>query len=160
MPSWFLPLLVVLWVFNSLVSSLVTGWMSLVRRFRATMAPDGEKRTSSYLVDQVVWRLASRDPFVHLTAANDALYLRQFVLFRLFHPPLRIPWSEIEFEHTMFGDEVRLTLGNEEKIPLTVRASLAQKLRLPLGEWKQTESGFDTLSADFIESMNKKFKYK
>jgi hypothetical protein len=152
----FLPLLLaILWVLTSLLHSVVTGWMSLAKRFRASTIPRGEKRTSTYIIDQVVWRLASRDPFARLTATSDALYLSQFVLFRLFHPPLRIPWIEIQGERALFGEEFRLLLGNSERVPLNLRARTALKL----GMVETTDqSGFEKLSDEFVEKMRNRFK--
>jgi hypothetical protein len=158
MQSLFLPLLfAAFWVITSLLSGLVTGWLSLAKRFRTNSTPRDEKRISNYILDQVFWRLASRDPFVRLIATSDALYVKHFVLFRLFHPPLRIPWSEIQMEPALFGEELRLILGKSERVPLTLRASTALKLGLLEAV---PASGFEALSNESVERITKKFKFK
>ena len=69
---------------------------------------------------------------VRVTAASDALYLSVVFLFRIGHPPLRIPWNEINFGRTKFflRTYVVLTLGNEEMI----KRELAPRNRKPLNE--------------------------
>ncbi len=72
-----------------------------------------------------------------LTIGNgqEGLYLASTFLFRLMHPPLLVPWSEIKvrrkdgwvFEYLIF------TLGHELAIPLRIRAKLAAKLRESAG---------------------------
>jgi hypothetical protein len=53
------------------------------------------------------------------------------------HPPLRIPWNEIQFGRAKFLwlKFVVLTLGNEENIPMRISERMARKLgileRLP-----------------------------
>jgi hypothetical protein len=58
--------------------------------------------------------------------------------FRLGHPPLRIPWNEIQFGRTKYFwmSFIVLTLGNEEFIPMRISEGMARKLgileRLPI----------------------------
>ena len=74
---------------------------------------------------------------IRLTAAEDALYLSILFFFRVGHPPLRIPWNEIQFGRAKFLwlKFVVLTLGNEENIPMRISERMARKLgileRLP-----------------------------
>jgi len=67
---------------------------------------------------------------VRVTAASDALYLSVVFLFRIGHPPLRIPWNEINFGRTKFflRTYVVLTLGNEEMIPMRISQRMARNL--------------------------------
>ncbi|HEV2215051.1 MAG TPA: hypothetical protein VGR64_07155, partial [Terracidiphilus sp.] len=55
--------------------------------------------------------------------------------FRPGHPPLRIPWNEIQFSRTQrfFRDYVVLTLGASEQIPLRISTGLAGRLGLLYG---------------------------
>jgi len=153
------------WVLACLWSSFVCGWRALTSRFAATSKPSGQTLTSRPFVDTVCWRLASRDPFVRMTAADDALYLAMLPLWRPFHPPLRIPWDEIQMENDgSFGSgSVRLMLGKEEVIPLILSRSTVRRLdiieRVP-NKRQIDELNFDTLSEGFVESMNERFKLK
>jgi len=74
---------------------------------------------------------------IRLTAAEDALYISILFLFRISHPPLRIPWAEIKMAETKFlwRRYVFLLLGNEEKIRMRISERMARNLgileRLP-----------------------------
>jgi len=111
--------------------SVLTGWHTLAKRFRAEGEPYGETRTVSPLFSIVYLRYWTHySSCVRLTAADDALYLSVIFLFRAGHPPLRIPWDEIQFSRDKFlwRRYIVLTLGNEEKIPMRISARMAGKL--------------------------------
>jgi hypothetical protein len=65
-----------------------------------------------------------------MVATSDALFLSVFFLFRIGHPPLRIPWSEIQFSNTTFflRPYVVVTLGSEEQIPIRIPLRMARNL--------------------------------
>jgi hypothetical protein len=65
-----------------------------------------------------------------MTAAEDALYLSVSFMFRIGHPPLCIPWSEITVSRTkrFWRSYVVLTLGNQEGIPFRISERIARKL--------------------------------
>jgi hypothetical protein len=67
---------------------------------------------------------------IRLTAAEDALYLSVLLIFRIGHPPLRIPWKEITFSRTrrFWFRYVVLTLGEQERIPVRIPERMARKL--------------------------------
>ena len=50
--------------------------------------------------------------------------------FRIGHPPLRIPWNEIQFGRTtrFLRTYIVLALGNEERIPMRIPQRMASKL--------------------------------
>lgn len=121
-----------------LLISILTGWHTLAKRFRAQAEPYGETRTVGPLFCTVYMRYWGHySSCVRLTAAEDALYLSVLFLFRIGHPPLRIPWNEIQFGRDKFlwRHYIVLTLGNEEKIPMRISERMAGKLgilqRLP-----------------------------
>ena len=74
---------------------------------------------------------------IRMTAADDALFLSVLFLFRVGHPPLRIPWKEIEISQTrrFFRNYVVLTLGEQQRIPMRISLRMARNLgileRLP-----------------------------
>jgi hypothetical protein len=74
---------------------------------------------------------------IRMIAAEDALYLSVLFLFRVGHPPLCIPWDEIQFGRTrfLFRRYVVLTLGKTERIPMRISERMARNLgilnRLP-----------------------------
>ena len=65
-----------------------------------------------------------------MTSAQDALYLSVLFLFRLCHPPLRIPWNEIRLSRTrrFWRTYVVLTLGEQEQISMRISERMAQNL--------------------------------
>lgn len=67
---------------------------------------------------------------IRLTAASDALYASVLLPFRIGHPPLRIPWDEIQFGRTkfLFWTFAVLTLGREEKVPMRISLRMARNL--------------------------------
>jgi hypothetical protein len=67
---------------------------------------------------------------IRLTAAEDALYLSILLLFRIGHPPLRIPWQDVQFGRSKFlwQQYVVLTLGKQERIPMRISERMARKL--------------------------------
>jgi hypothetical protein len=56
-------------------------------------------------------------------------------LFRMAHPPLFIPWSEISVVHTkiFWLPMVQFNLGREMRVPFTVREKLAEQIRQAAG---------------------------
>lgn len=107
------------------------GWYSLSGRFRAQAAPYGETKTAGPLFYGVKMRFrVNYGNVIRLTAAKDALYISILFLFRVGHPPLCIPWTEIRFGRTKFlwWRHVFLTLGNEEKIRMRISERMARNL--------------------------------
>jgi hypothetical protein len=130
-PLLFLAFFAVLWSFISIVISVVGGWYALIRRFRAQSEPYGKTRTAGpffYTVYMRWWGHYSS--VIRLTAADDALYLSALFPFRIGHPPLSIPWKEIEFgkESFFWRSYVVLTLGTEEHIPMRISQRMARNL--------------------------------
>jgi hypothetical protein len=137
-PYGFAVLFVALWCLIPLIVSFVGGWHRLSLRFRAQSEPYGDTRTAgpfSYGV-QMRYRLGYNNA-IRITAAEDALYFSILFLFRIGHPPLRIPWNEIQIgrDKSFWRRYIVLTLGNEEMIPMRISERMARKLgileRLP-----------------------------
>ena len=129
---------VVFFCLISYLSSLFTGWYKLSKRFVAQSEPYGVTASAGpffYTIYTRYWSHSSS--CVSITAAEEALYISVFILLRVGHPPLRIPWSEIQFGRTKFflRQYVVLTLGNQEQIPMRISERMASKLgileRLP-----------------------------
>jgi hypothetical protein len=151
------------WCIVCVIISFLSGWYALSTRFRAQTEPYGETKTAGPIFYGVQMRFkVSYGNAVRIITAQDALYLSILFLFRIGHPPLRIPWDEIQFARAKFWwlRYVVLTLGNEEKIPMRLSERMARKLgileRLP--ETGRLTSGlhFDTLSDSFVASQTKK----
>jgi hypothetical protein len=137
-PYAFAVFFVALWCLISLIVSFVGGWHKLSLRFRAQSEPYGDTRTAGpfFYGVQMKYRLGYNN-VIRITAAEDALYLSILFLFRVGHPPLRVPWNEIRIGRDKFLGRpyIVLTLGNEDKIPMRISERMARKLgileRLP-----------------------------
>ncbi len=118
------------WVTLYLVG-IMTGWSTLARRFRRESEPYGESKTAGpffYTVYMRYWTHYSS--VIRLTAAAEALYASVLFPFRIGHPPLRIPWNEIQFARTkrFLRTYIVLALGNEERIPMRISERMARNL--------------------------------
>ena len=122
---------IALWCAIGFLVSFISGWSALSRRFKRQSEPYGETKTAGPLLYTVYMRWWGHySSLIRLTAASDALYASVLFLFRIGHPPLRIPWDEIRFGRTkvFFRPFVVLTLGNEEKIPMRIPLRMAHNL--------------------------------
>jgi hypothetical protein len=113
------------------LNSLLSGWHLLASRFCAQSEPYDQTLSAGpyfYTVYMRFWTHYSN--IITLIAVEDALYLSVMFSFRVGHPPLRIPWNEIEFSQTrrFWWRYAVLTLGEEEKIPMRISMRLARKL--------------------------------
>lgn len=124
-------LVVPFWCAICFLVSLITGWFSLGRRFKREAGPYGETKTAGPLLYTVYMRFWSHySSVVRLTSGSDALYASVIFPFRIGHPPLRIPWNEIQTgtKRYFFRNYIVLMLGNEEKIPMRISERMARKL--------------------------------
>ncbi len=122
---------IALWCATLYLISFLTGWNALARRFRAQSEPYADARTVGpffYTIYLRYWTHYSC--VIRLTAAADALYASVLFPFRIGHPPLRIPWSEISFGRAQrfMSNFVVLTLGREEQIPMRIPLRMARNL--------------------------------
>ena len=111
--------------------SLLSGWRKLSKRFRAQSETYGVTKSAGPFFYTVYLRYWSRySSSIRITAADDALYLSVFILLRVGHPPLCIPWNEIQIGRTryLWRSYVLLTLGNQERIPMRIPELMAKKL--------------------------------
>jgi hypothetical protein len=135
LPLWTLPLFPIffaaVWSLACIATCWLTGWHSLAKRFKTTDKPYGDIRSAGPWFYSVYFRFWGHySSVIRIEAAQDALYLSVFVLFRIGHPPLHIPWEEIRFGKTkwFWRPYVVLTLGREEQIPMRISVRMACNL--------------------------------
>jgi hypothetical protein len=133
-PSSILLLLAFYFVLILLVISRISGWARLSERFGATEPFLGE-----------IWNWQSArfrgwcnyNNSLKVGANLDGLYIAPMFTLRLFHPPLLIPWREIEVEtgKLFFGyyDTVRFRLGTEERVTMRIYGKLVNRVREAAG---------------------------
>ena len=134
-PWLFFFLFIAQWALVSYIISLLSGWTELSRRFRDASA----YHSYQWLFQSVRMRtiFGSYSNCVNLGADETGLYMAVFRPFRFSHPPLFIPWSEIQvaaYNQGLLFRSRKLFLGRQELIPLLVSSSLAEKLRQAAGQ--------------------------
>jgi hypothetical protein len=83
-----------MWTGVSYLLSRLSGWSALAERYRTGAAPAGERLPwMSARIGSVSFRSC-----LNATLAPAGLHLVPLLPFRLFMPPLLIPWTEIRFE--------------------------------------------------------------
>ena len=128
-------LFVAQWALVSYVIGPLSGWTELSRRFRAL----GAYYSYQWPFQSVRMRtIFGRDGNCGSFGADETgLFMAVFRPFRVGHPPLFIPWSEIQVDTHSQGlifKSRKLLLGRQEMIPLFVRSSLAEKFQEAAGQ--------------------------
>ena len=125
-----------IWSLVSLILSVVGGWSGLAKQYRCQQQPAGESLRHYWMMMGVV----SYRGVATLQARPEGLYLSMMVLFRLGHPALLIPWSDIKQRGTAqqgLLNWTTLELGTPKVTTLrlpsseTVIATLGQFLSTP-----------------------------
>ena len=119
------------WWMVCFLISLITGWSALSRRFRAQSEPYGDTKTAGPFLYTIYMRYWTHySGVIRLIAATESLYATVLFPFRPGHPPLCIPWNEIQFGRTrrIFFPYIVLTLGDRERIPLRIAPRMAGTL--------------------------------
>jgi hypothetical protein len=140
-PAAVLPIsFVCLWLFVSATISVIGGWFSLAKVYRAQAAFDGAKWRGQS--GQMRWRV-NYNRVLTIGVSREGLYLASMFLFQFMHPPLLVPWSEIKLrrDKAWMFEFVTFTMGHDLGIPLRIRARLAAKLRESAGNsWPVEET--------------------
>jgi hypothetical protein len=128
------------WVSVLYVIAMVSGWNTLSKHFCLKGQFYGEQRP---------FQSARMRYYVHfgnslsVGADESGLYLAVFPIFRIGHPPLLVPWSEVAVisgERGFIFKKRELRLGRQESIPLRISASLCETLQKSAGEAWPLES--------------------
>ena len=129
-----LAILAIILTVGPFISSRLSGWNSLVRRFRANEPWSGESWGWQSMRFRGWW---SYNHCLRVGATQESLYVSIFWLFRLFHPALVIPWREIEMEteKMFFGlfETAQLRIGSEERVNVRIYGKLVGRLRQAAG---------------------------
>jgi hypothetical protein len=119
-------LFVVIWAGVVLLLSWIGGWRALAGSYRATQPFTGEQFRL-----RVGWMRGVRYRHtVSLGADSRGLSLSVFPLFRIGHPPLFIPWSDISFSKDRYGffEGVRLQFRQVPSVSLFIDTELAARV--------------------------------
>ena len=121
-----------LWTFVPIVIGYVSGWASLAGQFRFR---DNFSCTRWSWQNGQMRFMMNYNRCLTLRASEQGLSLAMNPLFRLGHPPLFIPWSEVSVQpqRILFFTGTRFQLGRENPVPLWVRQTLAEQLKRAAG---------------------------
>ena len=127
----FAVLFVLLWLLVSVLISVMGGWIVLARKYRRKTPENGRFWT----FQSARLRYATRyKNMLTVGATESGLNLAVFFPFRLLHPPLLIPWSDVrkgELDST--GLVRRLTFTGVPTTYLMLYESLVKKIETELG---------------------------
>lgn len=84
-----------LWLFVCFVISFA-GWRTLSLHFRAASRPDGQ----NFPMQGAEIGMAQYNGCLSLVVAENGLWMRPWLPFRAFHPPLLLPWRAFESAKT------------------------------------------------------------
>ncbi len=95
-PQWFLPFFVFLWVCIAVLLATLGGWAGLAQWYRAVQPLEGQRfRFVSGSMGASAFPV-SYGGCLFVTVGEAGFGLSVLFLFRLFSPPLFIPWSAVE----------------------------------------------------------------
>ncbi len=120
------------WVGAALLASRMSGWASLAQTYRLT--GDFAAQHWSFQSAAMRW-YAHYGSCLTVGADSTGLYLSVWAIFRIFHPPLFIPWSEISVRRSkiLWSRVAEFRLGRELAIPFRVCEKLSARLRTSAG---------------------------
>jgi hypothetical protein len=117
-----------MWTGISFLLSWLSGWRSLAERYRTGGAPDGERISwTSARIGSVSFRSC-----LNLTLAPAGLFLVPLLPFRMFMPPLLIPWADVRFEgftRMLFMELACFRLGGGQGPVFAVFRRTGERLR-------------------------------
>ena len=108
------------------LASVVGGWRRLAGRYRDTELFAGD--VTRFASAQVGW--ASYSGALTVGASETGLFLATLSIFRPFHPPLFIPWTEVSAEPitSRFGTAARLAFASVPGVRVTLSGRAAARL--------------------------------
>ena len=124
------------WCSVSLLLSVMGGWRQLAKRY-----------TCSGTIVGTTWWFQSAGIHCYVEtnygscltvkANNEGIGLSLLLPFRIGHPPLFIPWSEVEIGEVrrfFFFKRVRLTFPEEPSVRIDISTRLAGKIQTAIGQ--------------------------
>jgi hypothetical protein len=128
-PALFFPAFFVgIWILVAFLLSRVGGWSALSSYYRAQQPFFG----TLFRFQAAQFRYGTNyNGCLNFGAATEGLYVVPMLLFRAFHPPLLIPWSEVvarPIKLWRFFNFVELRFQRVPDVPVRIKPSLAAKL--------------------------------
>lgn len=96
---WFLAAIILVWLGASVLLSVMSGWHQLASRLRATSPIEGERyRFTSLSLGSGAFPMSYRN-CIFVTVGRSGFVLSVLFLYRMFHPPIYVPWSAVKTAH-------------------------------------------------------------
>lgn len=125
----FIPTFILMWISISAAISYIGGWHYLQKKYRTYEKISGVKvKGRSLSLGFGYLPPASYRNCVKIYITENGLYMKSMFLFRLFHPPLLIPWDAImtvKFKKILLFKTLKIRIG---KIRMGVYGKLAQEI--------------------------------
>jgi len=131
---------IALWICVCQLISTAGGWRILSRDYRAAASFDGKKL---WFKSAGMRRWTNYNNCLVVGANKYGLYLAVLPIFRVGHPPLFIPWTEISTEagsRRLFGDFVKFKFAKQPDVPVIFSKKLAARI---LKTRQDSQQGFN-----------------
>jgi hypothetical protein len=126
-PAYIL-IFIALWICVCKLISIFGGWKTLSQDYQANSAFDGQKL---WLKSATMRRWTNYNNCVNIGANKYGLYLSVLPIFRIGHPPLFIPWTDISTEaanRRLLPDVVKFYFAKQPEVPVILSKKLAAKI--------------------------------
>lgn len=125
-------LFIATWVAVVNIISLLGGWRSLGKSYRADRPFSGQR---FWFQSAGLRTMTSYNNVLTIGANEEGLYLSVFFLFRFGHPPLFIPWEDISGtpKRVLWMKTVKLQFQKCPSVPVSISKRLADKLERASG---------------------------
>lgn len=135
-PLQFIAALLCVWIAVCYAISYCGGWWALSRGYPSKA---GEIRKRWSFQSGMMRRMTGYGGCLNFGATDRELTLSVLFLFRPGHPPLQIPWEDIEmtrYKPWMMTSRIRLSFRKAPDVPLIIRNGLAREIsKENTGRW-------------------------
>ena len=119
---------VILWICVCKLTSAIGGWRILARDYPAHSSFNGQKL---WLKSVTMRRWTNYSNCVNMGANKYGLYLSVVLIFRIGHPPLFIPWTDISTEgvtRRLLPDSVKFSFAKQPEVYVMMSQALAARI--------------------------------
>jgi hypothetical protein len=136
---WLIPFFFVgLWLLVTLIISRVSGWTRLAESYRFDQPFTG----TMFRWQSVSLGRTGYNNSLQLGVNDQGLYMAPMALFRMFHPPLFLPWSEVsvqrirllkilEFVEMRFQRAPEISMKLSDTVAARIASASQGSLRIP-----------------------------
>ena len=131
-PLFFVFYFICLWIAISCILSAIGGWFELGRAYRAVKPFQGNRW---HFQDAYLRLLTSYKGSVTVGANAEGLYTSVFLLFRIGHPPLFIPWEDISVRpgKCLWVRVYKFEFRQVSSVRLQLKEKLGKKIQIAAG---------------------------